>query len=340
MRDNRTVIIGAGPAGSMLAHKLASHKRKVLLLDHRAPWEKPCGGMLGQRTIGAHPELKDYPYRMNSCKGITYISPGNQRKYVPSESVIPVISRLEFNSFLLDMAKDSGVEFIPVEVLNISHSGSEWALETGEGSIAADLVIGADGVKSIVRESILGRIPDEHLSLACGYLLEGLPGDQYITKYLDIEGYIYVIARPDCINAGIGARWGTVSGKSLFGKLDHFLSEHYHDYTIADKYSALIPTVTDEAFFDRPCCGENWMLIGDAAGHVDPALGEGIIYALESAKAAAAAILDGDISSYDIRWRRRYGDIMKKGASFRRNLSILAEGADPVIYGTMAYNLV
>jgi len=338
--DKTIVIIGAGPAGSMAAYKLSSSDNKILLYDHKAPWEKPCGGMLSPGTIDEHSELESYPYPLNLCNGIVYISTRNDRELVSSEKVIPVISRIELNRFLLDMAKNSGTEFIQKKVLDISQVNSQWIIETEDSRHKADLIIGADGANSIVRKATIGKIPKEHLSLTCGYILAGVPENQYITKFLDIEGYIWVISRVDHTSAGIGARLGTVSGKDLFKKLDDFLCENYPGFKIMKKYSALIPTATDESFFDKPCCGDNWLLVGDAAGHVDPVVGEGIYYALKSAKIAAQAILNENIYSYDTLWRERYGKTLKQNASFRQTLSILAQDYNPEIVAAMMYRLV
>jgi len=335
---NQTIaIIGAGPAGSMLAHILADHKKKVVLYDHRAPWEKPCGGMLGPDTIHEHPELENYPYPVNICNGIVCISPRKDRKLVHAEEAIPVVTRIELNRFLLEMAKTSGANFIQKKVLEFSHDNRLWGIKTDDGSYEADIIVGADGVNSIVRKATIGKFPKEHLSLTCGYFLEGLPKNQYIMKFLDLEGYIWVFSRADHTSAGIGAKLGAITSNNLFKQLDDFLYENYPGIKKIRKYSALIPTATAESFFDNPCCGDNWLLVGDAAGHVDPIVGEGIYYALGSAKVAAQAILNGDIQSYDTLWRDKYGDTLKQGASFRQTLSKLAQNFGPEIIGAMMY---
>jgi flavin-dependent dehydrogenase len=335
-------IAGAGPAGSMLAHKLASCSIKVRLYDHKAPWEKPCGGMLGPDTFDEHPELKGYPYPQNLCNRIEYIGPRGESKNVsesvPVEKIIRVVSRIELNRFLLDLAIQSGAEFIGKKILDIAQNDSQWIIKTDDRIHKASIIVGADGVNSIVRKATIGKFPRKHLALTCGYILKGINENQYLTKFLDIEGYLFVISRSDHASAGVGAMLGTVSGKDLFKRLNIFLNKNYSGFEVQRKYAALVPTVTEESFFNKPCCGDNWLLVGDAAGHVHPAVGEGIYYALESAKFAARAILSGDIFSYDGLWREKYGDILKQGATFRKNLAEFANAFSPEMFGIMMYD--
>ena len=287
--------------------------------------------MLGPDTIDEHPELENYPYPISLCKGIVYISPRDEKKYIASDKVIPVISRKQLNQFLLDMAIKAGAKFFEEKVLNIPQDNSKWRIDTNDSTHYVDIVVGADGANSLVRKATIGGYPEEHLALTCGYILIGIPENQYVTKFLDIEGYLWIISRSDHASAGIGAKLGTVSGKKLFNKLDAFLRDNYNRFQLETRYSALIPTATNSEFFNNPCCGDNWMLIGDAAGHVNPAVGEGIYYALGSAKLAAQAILNRDIHSYDKLWREKYGDTLREGAAFRQKLSMLPKDFAPLI---------
>jgi len=333
-------IIGAGPAGSTLAWQLASAGLEVTLYDHQAPWEKPCGGMLGYSTFQIHPELRDYPYPVTSCDGILYESPAGQRKQVSSEVPVPVISRLDLNRFLLDRATSAGAVHRPEKVTGIARSGEQWTLHTDDGQRYVDLLVGADGVKSIVRTTCLEAFPDEHLALTCGYLVTGLPEDEFVTKFLDIEGYLFIISRSDHASVGIGARVGSIPGGSLIEKLDHYLEDRYGGCEILQRYAALLPSVTDERFYDEPCGGDNWLLLGDAAGHVNPASGEGIVYAIGSAKCAAEAIIAGDLPAYDAQWRIRYGETLKQGARVRKELADLTAGQDPRTFGFLAFEMM
>lgn len=338
--DTTIGIIGAGPAGAMLAYKLAGTGKKVLLYDHRAPWEKPCGGMLRPDVMRENPELKRYPYPLSFCNEMVYISNRNDCTRMAVKEPTPVISRRELNRFLLDLAKSRGAEFIPQKVRHLSRDKKNWTIKAGDDCRIADILVGADGVNSIVRKATVGKLPKEHLSLTCGYILKGLPEGRFMTKFLDIEGYLWVYSRADHASAGIGATLGSISGRDLFRKLDGFLAENFHSFTIKTNYSAFVPTPSTERFFDLPCCGDRWLLVGDAAGHVDAIVGEGIYYALESAKIAARAIDTEDIHSYDFLWRNRYGDTLKQRASLKKSLSQLVQNFDPEVSGAMMYSLL
>jgi geranylgeranyl reductase family protein len=336
--DKTIAIIGAGPAGSMLAYKIAPHAKKVLLYDHKAPWEKPCGGMLRPDIIEAHTELKEYPYPVCWCNEIQYISPRNHRKLIKTEKAIPVISRLEFNKYLLEIAIKSGAEYLQKKVTGITQDNTRWIIETNSHFEKVDIIVGADGVNSIVRTKTIGKLPDKHLCITVGYLLTGVPENQYIISFIERWGYLWVFSRSDHTSAGIGTELGVVPAGELFRKLDDFLISNYPGFDIKKKYSALVPAARDERFFNFACCAKNWLLVGDAAGHVDPLFGEGIYYALESAKVAAQAILRGHIQLYDKLWKDRYGNILKHRALFRRNLSIFAQNFNPEIIGLVMYS--
>jgi geranylgeranyl reductase family protein len=338
--DTTIGIIGAGPSGSMLAYKLAGAVKKVLLYDHRAPWEKPCGGMLRPDAISENPELKRYPYPLSYCNEMVYISNRNDCKRLALKKPTPVLSRRELNRFLLDLAKSRGAEFISKKVRHLSRNKKNWIIKADDDCRIADIIVGADGVNSIVRKATVGKLPKEHLSLTCGYILTGVPEGRFMTKFIDIEGYIWVYSRVGQASAGIGATLGSISGRDLFKKLDGFLAENFHNFNIKTKYSACVPTPSNERFFDLPCCGDRWLLVGDAAGHVDAIVGEGLYYALESAKIAARAISAEDIRSYDILWRNRYGDALKQRASLKKSLSQLGQNFDPQIRGAMMYSLL
>jgi flavin-dependent dehydrogenase len=64
-------------------------------------------------------------------------------------------------------------------------------------------------------------------------------------------------------------------------------------------------------------CGDNWALLGDAAGFTDAITAEGIYYALRSAELLAESIRREDPRSYEIAWRADFGAELKSAAAWR-----------------------
>ena len=83
-------IVGAGPAGAFAAESLAREGCKVLLVDEKLAWEKPCGGGITHKALVEYPFLRDSQVERNWVSGCELISPSDavstSRLIVPSLS--------------------------------------------------------------------------------------------------------------------------------------------------------------------------------------------------------------------------------------------------------------
>jgi flavin-dependent dehydrogenase len=86
----------------------------------------------------------------------------------------------------------------------------------------------------------------------------------------------------------------------------------------AERYAARIPGLAAKTWDSRKVCGDDWALLGDAAGFADPVTGEGLYYALRSAELFAEAYLNGLPLSYEKRWREDFGAELRRAAQMRR----------------------
>jgi flavin-dependent dehydrogenase len=86
----------------------------------------------------------------------------------------------------------------------------------------------------------------------------------------------------------------------------------------AERYAARIPGLAAQTWDNRKACGDDWALLGDAAGFADPVTGEGIYYALRSAELFADAYLRGAPLSYERTWRADFGAELRRAAQMRR----------------------
>jgi flavin-dependent dehydrogenase len=189
-------------------------------------------------------------------------------------------------------------------------------LRTTSGQLfSAEFLVGADGVRSIVRRRVVGPIPRQHLGLAMGYLVRGMPDALMFQTFADLEGYLWSFPRPDRASVGIGIRLGAVSPRDLWQRLDWFLDDTSPGASREKRWAALLPMAADSTLWDTPCAGPGWALLGDAAGHVHPITGEGIVYALWSAELLAKALRRGDPQIYEDLWREKYGTELMAASS-------------------------
>jgi geranylgeranyl reductase family protein len=305
------LIVGGGPAGAYCAFNLAKNGIKPLILDHSHPREKPCGGGVSPVILKKFPFLEKFrskaftfgDFKIVSCIDTEVITKSLENGFC--------ISREHLDQEILNMAIESGARIIPEKVLDIQMSGKMWKVATNKRQFYTKILIGADGVNSVVRRKTVGSFSKENLALTFGYLTNSLKKDDATIKFLaEIPGYVWVFPGKGYSNIGIGSE--LKYGKMLKSYLDAFIDSNFPKTRIISRYAAMLPSASDPNFFKLPCSGANWVLIGDAAGHVDPISGGGILYALWDGQLAANAIEHNNLKSFDKAWKEEYGTILEE----------------------------
>ena len=331
----RIAIVGAGPAGCHLAHRLADQDHQILLFDPRAPWEKPCGGWLSP-LVGRHfPEVMALPFARHSpTRLLLRASDGSQVEQTFEQPPWSFVSRADFGRALLERAlANRRVHFVRQRVVDLERVGEGWRVNTASGeAFSAGFLVGADGVRSIVRRRLVGPIPRQHLGLAVGFFVRDAPEAIVLQTFADLEGYLWSFPRVGCASVGIGSRLGALAAQELWQRLDRFLDGVCPGADKEGRWAALLPLARDPSLWDTPCAGPGWALLGDAAGHVQPITGEGIAYALWSAELLAQAFAAGNPLAYEEMWRARYGQGLARASETLRTSVASNVGAYEILF--------
>ena len=313
-------VVGAGVAGSTCAQILGEAEIKVALFDNSHSREKPCGGLLDERIVDEFSIPKEV--LENEIKWFLAERYAFKKRLLIEPSMF-LVSRKDFDDYLLQRAlRNDSVVFYKEKVNHIARGQNDWILTTNKDRhIKVKVLIGADGCPSLVRRYVSKPIDAKLVATTVGYIfncsreymqenfepntLEAYYSHAYIRK----GGFIWIFPRRTTINFGIG---GMGPGRELKLSLDRFLFSHTAGKRLrtleGHLYAGLVPTIWQKNFFDAPCTGNNWALIGDAAGHVNSIGGAGIYYAMKGGMLCAQAFLQGDIRLFDKLWRQVYGD--------------------------------
>ena len=297
-------IVGGGPAGSYLGYLLARRGISATIYDDSHPREKPCGGGITPVALERFSLLRDVPTSHRYVSKILFISPAGKEAMVSGRTLMNV-SRQHMDSFLLEKAVEAGAVLREERVTSVSEEAGGWTVRTKNGEQRWDLLVGADGANSVVRRATVGPIPRKDVGACIGYFATGVERDYSVMRFFkDFQGYAWIFPRETHSSIGVGL--DVRHAKRLKEYLDGFIDQYCPNIQKLSSFGSLIPTARNPKFYKAPCAGKRWVLIGDAAGHVDPVLGEGIRYALWDAELAADAIAAGRPDRFDGLWRKAY----------------------------------
>jgi flavin-dependent dehydrogenase len=311
-------IVGAGPAGTHLAARLARAGVWVALFDPKAPWEKPCGGGITHKAWSRFPILRDPGLPRNEVLRSLQISPGRRFFVINEGHPLLMVSRRDLGELMLNNAVDAGADFLPLRVDEVDLDHGRVRLRAGGDAFFADFVVGADGVRSIVREAFLGPLPKERTLGAIYQFYEGGPPDPTVVRVTPFPGYCWSFPRRDCLGVGAGA---LQPGFDLKGSLQQFTRDLFPGRRpLGPPRGALLPYINGLDAYREPRVGRWWAAIGDAGGFIDTLTGEGIIYAVWSADLLADACLGGRPHKYEAAWRREFGWHLLTGSFVARRI--------------------
>jgi geranylgeranyl reductase family protein len=336
------IVVGAGPAGSTAAFRLSRAGARVLLLDReRFPRDKPCGGGLTYRAVrqlpvGVEPVIEDTVRRFEL--GFRY---GRRFERRSSEPLVLMTQRRRLDAHLAEQAADAGADFRD----GVRATGLE--LEEGGGLVrfdgaaaAAPVVIGADGVNGLTARSLElagGRSYGVALegNVSCVHAREGYRGRAVVELGAVPGGYAWVFPKGDHVNVGVGG-WES-QGPRLREHLERACSEYGLP---AERLQSLRGYRLPMRLAGARARRGRALLVGDAAGLVDPLSGDGIYEALVSSRLAAESTLEllggGSLDGYEPKLDAALGRTLS--ASWKAKLAL--ERAPRLVFGVARLPLV
>lgn len=306
MRDSAEIgIVGAGPAGARAAELLAARGADVVVLDPRVPWEKPCGGGLTPTLFDEMPELEEIR-PLTRPVGLVRVEMGNDIGFeVEIERPICIVSRTDLGRWQLDRALAAGASHVAAQVRDITRARGGWLLDTEQGSLAVATLVGADGAASIVRRSAACGLRLEPLAARVEYPREEgpFPATLVLRFYPGRVGYLWDFPRLHERSVGMEVASGSASRTLVDSALDEYLGSTLDGggARARARVGAIIGSAPLRPGRFARMAGDDFALLGDAAGLADPFTGEGIRNALRSATLLAAAYASGERD-----WTRRY----------------------------------
>jgi geranylgeranyl reductase family protein len=270
-------ILGAGPAGSTAAYRLATAGARVLLLDKATfPRDKPCGGGVTGRAerllpFSIEPVVEDVIDRLD-C-GLQYRHRFTRRPRTP---LAYLTQRRRLDHFLLRKAEEAGAEVREGETADARE-------------LDARIVIGADGCNGSSAKQL--GLADR---VAHGVALEAnYPWEPRFAGAMTLEiavirgGYGWIFPKGDHVNVGVGGNGE--EAPRLRAELRRMCEAHGIDPEASqDMRGYRLPMRLPESRLARGTTA----VIGDAAGLVDPFTGDGMYEAFLSAQLVSDAALE------------------------------------------------
>ncbi len=307
------LVVGAGPAGSTAAVVLARGGARVALIDKSTfERDKACGDLVGPRGIAVLDDLGLAPPGGRRVAEMLVVGPTGRRVVLPARAgrTYPghglAIPRLRFDAWLRDTALSAGAEAVTGRVRAGRHADSgelTGVVLDGGHTLVADIVIGADGATSTVAEAA-GLV--DHHAVLWGFAQRGYAEDDVDlpvialwdeTPWRGFPGYGWLFPGPDGrANVGLGLGLGRhrAAASRAVARFDDFCAH----LTRLGLLSAPAKGRRLGGWLKMGLVGtvparHRTLLVGDAAGLVNPLQGEGIAPAMTSGRAAAQAVLAG-----------------------------------------------
>jgi geranylgeranyl reductase family protein len=301
------IVVGAGIGGAAAAYFLGRADQQVLVLEKEAlPRYKACGGGVPKSVFRyfsfpfdevVESEIAAVRFSYRGRKEVTFPLPAKP---------VAMVMRDRFDALVLSQTRAEVRD--STTVIGVVEERDQVRVNTADGQeLTARYLLGADGANSVVARA-LGLRQKKVLGVA---VEAEVPVDgQILAEYAQTAlfefgtvpgGYLWIFPKKEHLSVGIAVfdksradLRGILRGEMIkFGIELDGIPLHAHPLPVH--------------WYHERLATERTLLVGDAAGLVDPFLGEGIRYAVRSARLAAEAIAKDEVKVYTSRVQQKIG---------------------------------
>ena len=344
------IIIGGGPAGASAAISAAHGGARVLLLERgRFPRHKVCGEFVSAESLGLLTDLLDRQHAdlLRDAVQIPRARVFLDGRVVQAAVDPPAasIARLDLDAALWHSAENAGVDARQqVTVQSIAGSGP-FRISTTDGEFESRALVNASG-----RWSNLNRPPEENGTRREKWLgikahFAERSSSQSVDLYFFDGGYCGVqpvnLSRDNAsagrVNASAMVRADVASTLPEVFAQHPALRERSRNWT-----SLSDPVSTSPLIFRHPQPErEGVLMVGDAAGFVDPFVGDGISLALRSGSLASRCLApffagETSLAGATTRYRELYQQsllpVFRASSRLRRMLFLPSSVRRPLLF--------
>ena len=352
--DVDVLVVGAGPGGSTAAYHLARHGLDVLVVDKAAfPREKVCGDGLTPRAVVAlrrmgvdteDPRFERHRGLRIYSRRVTLDLPWPDLADFPSFGL--TMTRASFDELLVRHAEKAGARLVEeTEAVGPTMNDEGWVTGArlrdaggdAETTVRARYVIAADGASSrFAAQAGVKRDASKPLGIAARryYRIEHHPGP-WLEVWMGLTdrdsampayGWLFAVADGSVnVGAGLLNTFANFKDLSAQGVFDAFVRALPPAWNISEATAEgrVLSGPLPMGGSRTPPAMPGMLVIGDAAGLVNPFNGEGIAYAMESAELAAELVAEALVKDrpgvahlYPTMLRERYGAYYRIGNRF------------------------
>jgi len=307
----RIFIIGAGPIGCYFA-KLIERKgfEPVLIEEHREVGRPVhCAGLVGKQAFAETQVPLSSECIISTINGAIFNLKNNMFK-IKREKVAYIINREKFDKHLgqgLDIR--FGTKFLGLE-----EKGAHYIIETDKGDFEADIVIGADGAKSLVRDFVNSGMKMEYLTGVQFRMKYEMECKDMVEVYIKKPYFYWIIPENDGI-----VRVGVIS-KTPYKDLLEFIQEKKIKGKILEKFAGVVPL--NSLFL---LSKNRIFLIGDSACQIKPFTYGGVYMGMRGAEILANCLVKNKLSDYSLLWKKKFGRAIKVSLKMRNTFHKLTD---------------